>query len=117
VFCIQNSYCVGEAGKTASSNTSGPHAGTSSEASHNHEKEEFSSSAESSDSSSDVSVHDSLTLLNSTCKIIIHKSRVNVQLMCCLVGPIPQTQDRQNWRGPLGLGWLHPADTGNIHIG
>jgi hypothetical protein len=64
---MQNSYCIGEAGKTASSNTSGPHAGTSSEASRNHEKEESSSSVESSDSSSDVSVYESLTLLNSTC--------------------------------------------------
>jgi hypothetical protein len=63
---------VGEAGKTASSHTSGPHAETSSEASHKHVKDEPSSSSETSDSSSDVSDHDSLSLQNSTCQIIIH---------------------------------------------
>jgi hypothetical protein len=68
-FCIQNSYCVGEAGKTASSDASGSHAGTSGEGSHNHGKES-SSSSESSASSSEVSVQGSLTLLNSTCEIV-----------------------------------------------
>jgi hypothetical protein len=68
VFCIQNSYCVGEAGKTASPNIPGPHSRTSSEASCNHEKEDSNSYAESSDSSSEVSVQDSLALLNSTCQ-------------------------------------------------
>lgn len=54
-FCTQNSYCVGEAGKAASSSSSGPPAVTFDEASLNHEKES-SSFAESSDSSSEVSV-------------------------------------------------------------
>jgi hypothetical protein len=70
-FCIQNSYCVGEAGKSGSSvHDHGSHAGTSSEVSGNHGKES-SSSSESSVSSSEVSVHGSLTLLNSTCRIVI----------------------------------------------
>jgi hypothetical protein len=69
-FCIQNSYCVGEAGKSASTDASGPHAGTSSEASRNRGKEP-SSSSENSGSSSEVSAQGSLTLLNSTCQIVL----------------------------------------------
>jgi hypothetical protein len=65
-FHVQNSYCVGEAGKTASLDVSGPHAGTSGEASHNREKESNSSS-ERSVSSSEVNVQGPLTLLNSAC--------------------------------------------------
>jgi len=51
----QNSYCVGEAGKAASSSTSRPSTVTSSEASHDNENE-VSSCAESSGSSSEVNV-------------------------------------------------------------
>lgn len=55
---IKNSYCVGEAGKTASSDASGSHAGTSGEGSHNHGKESSSSSESSASSSEDESEYE-----------------------------------------------------------
>lgn len=56
---MKNSYCVGEAGKTASSvHDDGSHAGTSSEASGNHGKESSISSESSASSSEDDSEYE-----------------------------------------------------------